>query len=67
MLPKQKPWKNQEVHNVLRVRSQSFKSGDADSYKTSMYNLDKAVKKAKRDFRSKLEDETDILQLWEGF
>lgn len=39
----QKRWMNQEVCNLLRSRSPTFKSG---SHKESRYDLDKAIRKA---------------------
>ena len=41
-------------------------SDDTVDYKKSRYDLGKAIKKAKRDFCSKLEDETDVRQPWRG-
>ncbi|XP_055508343.1 uncharacterized protein LOC129707381 isoform X1 [Leucoraja erinacea] len=64
--PNQKPWMNHEICIFLKTRSRAFRSGDAEVYKKSRYDLGKAIKKAKRDFCSKLEDVTDVRQLWRG-
>lgn len=49
MYRNQKPWMNEEVHNVLRTGYQAFKSGDTRSYRKSWHNLNKAIKKGKWD------------------
>lgn len=64
--PNQKPWMNSEICTLLKTRHRAFMSDDTVIYKKSRYDLGKAIKKAKRDSCCKLEDETDIRQLWRG-
>ena len=66
VFPNQKPWMNFEIRTLLKTRHRAFMSDDTVVYKKSRYDLGKAIKKAKRDFCSKLEDETDVRQLWRG-
>ncbi|XP_060703504.1 uncharacterized protein LOC132830055 [Hemiscyllium ocellatum] len=69
VFPNQKPWMNSEIHSLLKSRSEAFKSGDPDLYKKSRYDLRKAIRDAKRQYQTKLESQTNhmnISNLWQG-
>eukprot|EP00061_Rhincodon_typus_P007065 g28358.t1 len=53
-----KPWMNQEVNSLLKIRRATFKSGNPDQYRKSRYNLHKAIREAKGQYRTKLEAKT---------
>ncbi|XP_032889386.1 uromodulin-like 1 [Amblyraja radiata] len=67
VFPNQKPWVNQKVQHLLRTRFQTFRSGNTGSNRRSRYDLNKVIRKAKKHFHSKLEDEKDVQQLWQRF
>ena len=52
--PNQKPWVDATVRANLRARSAAFNSGDPDQYRKARYNLLKAIKAAKRAYRTKV-------------
>lgn len=54
VFPNQKLRMNQEVSVLLRIRSWAFKFGDTEQYMKPSYDLDKAIKKVKREFCSTL-------------
>eukprot|EP00061_Rhincodon_typus_P003233 g19600.t1 len=68
-IPKnRKPWMNQKIHSLLKIRHAAFKLGDPDKYRKSRYDLHKAIRKAKRQYRTKLEAQTyqtDSHHLWQ--
>lgn len=53
--PNQKPWINCDVWTKLRDWSIIFNSGDMEVYRSAKYNLHKAFKHAKRDYKTKVE------------
>lgn len=67
VFPNQKPWVNQKVQHLLRTRFQTFRSGNTGSNRRSRYDLNKVIRKAKKHFHSKLEDEKDVQLLWQRF
>eukprot|EP00061_Rhincodon_typus_P010307 g34502.t1 len=58
VFPNHKPWMNQEIHSLLKIRRAAFKSGDLDQYRKSRYDLRKAIREAKRQYWTKLEAQT---------
>eukprot|EP00061_Rhincodon_typus_P009766 g33521.t1 len=52
-----KPWKNQEIHCLLKTRCAAFKSDDPGLYRKSRYDLHKAIRDAMRRFT---EDATSL-------
>uniref|UniRef100_A0A669B6E2 Reverse transcriptase domain-containing protein n=1 Tax=Oreochromis niloticus TaxID=8128 RepID=A0A669B6E2_ORENI len=67
--PNQKPWVNKDVRAKLKVRTSAFNSGDADAYKAARYDLRKSIKKARKDYRDKMESSYhsfDTRRLWNG-
>ena len=67
--PNQKPWVNKDVRTKLKVRASAFNSGDADAYKAARYDLRKSIKKARKDYRDKMESSYhsfDTRRLWNG-
>eukprot|EP00061_Rhincodon_typus_P015377 g43012.t1 len=60
---------NQEIHFLLKTRYAAFKSGDLDQYSKSRCHLRKAIREAKRQYRTKLEAQTyqtDARCIWQG-
>jgi hypothetical protein len=55
--PKQKPWTTGNIRTELKVRAPAFKDQDAnlDAYKKSRYALQRTIKQAKRQYRTKIE------------
>ncbi|XP_024121111.1 uncharacterized protein LOC112142095 [Oryzias melastigma] len=67
--PNQKPWMTQEVKQLLRKRNTAHKSGDKDLYSAARTNLRRGIRKAKADYRRKIEhhlDSNDNRQVWQG-
>eukprot|EP00061_Rhincodon_typus_P012085 g37570.t1 len=69
VFPSQKPRMNQEIHSFLKIRRAAFKSDDPHLYRRSRYDLRKAIRDAKRQYRTKLEaqtNETASRPLWQA-
>eukprot|EP00061_Rhincodon_typus_P008721 g31584.t1 len=69
VFPNRKPWMNQEIHSLLKTRRAALKLGDLDQYGKFRYDLRKAIREAKRQYRTKLEAQTyqtDSCCLWQG-
>ncbi|XP_059845789.1 uncharacterized protein LOC132405071 [Hypanus sabinus] len=64
--PNQKLWMNQEVRRLLKPRSVAIKSGNPGLYQKTRYDLWRALSKAKRQFRMRLEATSEARQLWQG-
>lgn len=67
--PNQKPWINCDVRAKLRARSSAFVSGTAEDYKKARYDLSRAIREAKKQYRQKLEgyySTSDPRRMWEG-
>src|SRR4029434_7247100 len=65
--PNQKPWVDAAVRTNLRARSAAFNSGDPYQYRKGRYNLLKAIKAAKRAYRTKVESSyygSDPRHMW---
>eukprot|EP00061_Rhincodon_typus_P003725 g20816.t1 len=43
VFPSYKPWMNQEIHSLLKTMRAAFKLEDPDLYRTSRYDLHKAI------------------------
>jgi hypothetical protein len=70
--PNQKPWITGNIRTELKVRASAVKERDAnpDAYKKSRYDLRRAIKQAKRQYRTKIEPyyaSSDALRLWQGW
>eukprot|EP00061_Rhincodon_typus_P017941 g46883.t1 len=64
-----KSWMNQEIRLLLKTRHAAFRSDDPDLYRRSRYDLRKATREVKRQYRTKLEaqaNHTDTRHLWQG-
>jgi len=68
MFPNRKPWMNKEIHSLLKVRQTTFKSGDTKRYRKSRYDLRRAIREAKRQYRDKLDQahQNDSRRRWQG-
>eukprot|EP00061_Rhincodon_typus_P018126 g47160.t1 len=67
--PNWKPWMERKTHSSLKFRSEVFKSGDPDLRRKSRYNLQKAIRVAKRQYQTKVESQTNHMnahRLWKG-
>ena len=67
--PNQKSWVNVTARANLRARSAGFNSGDPYQYRKGRYNLLKAIKAAKRAYRTKVESSyhgSDPRRMWSG-
>eukprot|EP00061_Rhincodon_typus_P007196 g28636.t1 len=59
---------NQEVHSLLKTRHVAFESSDLEQYRKSRDDLCKAIRDAKRQYRTKFEaqtEQTDSRCLWQ--
>ncbi|KAK3570062.1 hypothetical protein QTP86_010249 [Hemibagrus guttatus] len=45
--PNHKPWRNSEVHLLLKARNAALKSGDTEDYSKARANLKRGIRKAK--------------------
>ncbi len=54
--PNQKPWINSDVRSALSARTSAFKSGNTDDRKQASYDLRRSIKAAKRQYKSKLKN-----------
>eukprot|EP00061_Rhincodon_typus_P014684 g41868.t1 len=50
MYPNWKPWMNQEIHCLLKIRNAVFKSDNLNIYRKSRYDFQKAIRDAKRQY-----------------
>eukprot|EP00061_Rhincodon_typus_P010466 g34782.t1 len=69
VFPISKLWMNQEIHSLVKTRRATLKSGGLDQYRKSRYDLHKAIREAKGQYRAKLEAQayqTDSRCLWQG-
>lgn len=53
MYPNQKTWVNKEVRLLLKARTNTVRSGDAQTYSTSRDDLKRGIKKAKHSYNPK--------------
>lgn len=64
-----KPWFSREIKHLWKNKHNAYKSGDKDLYKVAKYDFERAVNKAKADYRHKLESKleaNDNRGVWEG-
>ena len=54
--PNQKPWMTGGVQQLLKKRNTTWRSGDKDLYSTAQANLKRGIKKAKANYRRRIED-----------
>ncbi|TWW53917.1 hypothetical protein D4764_0197160 [Takifugu flavidus] len=69
MYPNQKPWMNRDVRLLLKARNIAFRSGDAQTYSTARANLKRGIKKAKHDYKLKVEghfSNSNPRSMWQG-
>ena len=69
VFPNQKPWMTSQVRTLLKVRNAAFRSGDREQYSAARADLRRGIKKAKADYRRKIEDhlsENNPRQVWQG-
>ncbi|XP_029696932.1 uncharacterized protein [Takifugu rubripes] len=69
MYPNQKPWMNRDVRLLLKARNITFRSGDAQTYSTARANLKRGIKKAKHDYKLKVEghfSNSNPRSMWQG-
>ena len=52
-----KPWFNKEIKEKIIAKDVAFKSGDHTKFKIAKYDLQRCITHAKRNFKSKLEEE----------
>ncbi|KAK0146238.1 RNA-directed DNA polymerase from mobile element jockey [Merluccius polli] len=67
--PNQKPWMSREVRLLLKERNRAFRSADAQAYSTSRANLKRGIKKAKHEYKLKVEEHfinSDPRRMWQG-
>lgn len=69
VFPNQKSWMTREVQRLLKVRNIAFRSADRAQYNTARTNLRRGIRRAKSDYRRKIEHQTDSKnsrQVWQG-
>ena len=69
VFPNQKPWMTSQVRTLLKVRNAAFRSGDREQYSAARADLRRGIKKAKADYRRRIEDhlsENNPRQVWQG-
>ena len=54
--PNIKPWINKKVQQLLRERDSAFRSKDKALYNIARANLNRGIKKAKAEYKDKIED-----------
>ncbi len=54
--PNQKTWINSDVRSALSARTSAFKSGNTDDRKQASYDLRRSIKAAKRQYKTKLKN-----------
>ena len=68
--PNQKPWMNRETCLLLKALDTSFGSGDAQAYSTARANLKRGIKRAKQDYKLRIEEHfannSDSRRMWQG-
>ncbi len=66
----QKPWMTAEVRGLLKIRDETFRSGDKAALKTARANLSHGIKKAKHQYAKKINnnfsDSKDTRTLWQA-
>lgn len=67
--PNQKPWMTRTVRKLLKERNTAFRSGDVALYSSARANLKRGIRKAKLDYKRKIEDHlqsNNSRQVWLG-
>ncbi len=62
-------WINSDVRAALSARTSAFKSGNIDDRKQASYDLRKSIKAAKRQYKSKVEEQfntNNARSMWQG-
>ncbi|KAJ8418577.1 hypothetical protein AAFF_G00000760 [Aldrovandia affinis] len=55
--PNCKPWMNSDIRSKQREQCTAFKSGNTELYRMAKYDLRRAIKTAKKDYKNKLESQ----------
>ncbi|KAL0173817.1 hypothetical protein M9458_029785, partial [Cirrhinus mrigala] len=69
VFPNQKPWMTSQVRRLLKARDAVFRSGDRALYRAARADLKKGIKKAKTDYKRRLESHlssNNIREVWQG-
>lgn len=69
VFPNQKPWMTSHVRALLRARDAAFRSGDRDLYRSTRADLKRGVKKAKADYKVRIEfhlSSNNTREVWQG-
>jgi len=67
--PNQKPWINGEVRGKLKARTIAPRAGDLEEYRKSRYELRRAISRAKRQYKDKVESDfkgCNTRNMWAG-
>ena len=69
LYPNQKPWMTREVQQLLKERNTAFRSGDGALFSAARSSLKRGIRRAKSDYRRRIEDHLDsnnTRQVWQG-
>ncbi len=67
--PNQKPWFNNRVRELLRVRDAALRSRDREEYGRARANLHRGITQAKREYKQRIEDnfnKNNPHAMWQG-
>ncbi|KAK1896420.1 putative protein YpdA [Dissostichus eleginoides] len=54
--PNKKPWMTGELQRLVRERDIAFRTGERELYSTARADLKRGIKRAKTDYKGKIED-----------
>ena len=69
VFPNNKPWFTPSLYTKLKSREQAFKSGDRAPYRKATYDVQRAIRGAKINYRKKPDDRLltgDARAVWQG-
>ena len=64
-----KPWFNSHMYDIAKKKDEAHKNGDMISKKRAQYELDREIKKGKKEYKEKLErkfESGDANAVWQG-
>ncbi|XP_034081183.1 uncharacterized protein LOC117552071 [Gymnodraco acuticeps] len=67
--PNKKPWMTGDVQHLVRERDIAFRTGERKLYSTARTDLKRGIKRAKMDYKGKIEDcfrVNDSRRVWQG-
>jgi hypothetical protein len=67
--PNDKPWFDRGLKALVKAKEEAHSSGDAAAFKRAKYDLEKAIRKAKWEYRQKLESQfqsNNTRDVWQG-